>query len=390
MILDTGIEHLHAIELPTPFPVGPVSVYLADAPGDPLTLIDTGPLNPDTSAALEDDLGRLGYAPSDLERIVISHAHVDHCGFARDLVDASGAQVLTHPWNVAAVGDFEADRDQRISFYAGLLIEAAVPVGGDAGVGTITGGMKAYSRPVAVKERWRRVAACAWPATTGGCCTPRATRRGLICLYEPGSGTLLSSDHLLAGISSNPVVEPPPPGQTVRLRSLVVYQESLRRVAAMEISAGAARPRAGHPRCCGLVAQRMAFHAQRLGQVVDALRAGAHTTWEVTEVLFPGRSPLDTFLAVSEVVGHLDVLEMEGKIVAERHDGVVPGGWHPRPPSARRPRPPAWGAQVYSPNSSKIPHRSRMTGQSGLSAFPWRSSRAASMPAPRAPTTSCQ
>jgi hypothetical protein len=79
----------------------------------------------------------------------------------------------------------------------------------------------------------------------------------------------------------------------------------------------------------GLVAQRTAFHTQRLGHVLDALTAGAHTTWEVVQVLFPGRPPLDTFLAVSEVVGHLDVLEMEGKIVAERQDGVV--SWRPAP-----------------------------------------------------------
>ena len=43
---------------------------------------------------------------------------------------------------------------------------------------------------------------------------------GLICLYEPAGRTLLSSDHLLAGISSNPVVEPPPPGRDERLLSL--------------------------------------------------------------------------------------------------------------------------------------------------------------------------
>jgi hypothetical protein len=31
----------HRLPLPTPFPVGPINVYLAE--GDPLTLVDTGP-----------------------------------------------------------------------------------------------------------------------------------------------------------------------------------------------------------------------------------------------------------------------------------------------------------------------------------------------------------
>ena len=42
---------------------------------------------------------------------------------------------------------------------------------------------------------------------------------GLVCLYEPEGGTLLSSDHLLADISSNPVVEPPLPGEQQRPKS---------------------------------------------------------------------------------------------------------------------------------------------------------------------------
>jgi hypothetical protein len=56
---------------------------------------------------------------------------------------------------------------------------------------------------------------------------------------------------------------------------------------------------------------------------MDTLRRAARTTWEITDALFPNRAPLDTFLAVSEVIGHLDVLEMEGKIVGQRVDGVL-------------------------------------------------------------------
>jgi hypothetical protein len=43
----------------------------------------------------------------------------------------------------------------------------------------------------------------------------------------------------------------------------------------------------------------------------------------VTYALFPDRSPLDTFLAVSELIGHLDLLEMEGRIAGEEKRGVI-------------------------------------------------------------------
>jgi hypothetical protein len=66
-----------------------------------------------------------------------------------------------------------------------------------------------------------------------------------------------------------------------------------------------------------------------MARVLDALRDDAQTTWDVTYALFPDRSPLDTFLAVSEVIGHLDLLEIEGKIQGEEKDGVIL--WEPSP-----------------------------------------------------------
>ena len=323
MILDTTLEHLHAIELPTPFPVGPITVYLADAPGELITLVDTGPRTSETQAALEAGLAGLGHAPADLARIIVTHAHVDHFGLAADLAAASGAQVLAHPWNVPALGDYDADREWRVAFYAGLLRQAAVPAENRRAVGWVTEGMKGFAGRVAVdgtldEGDCLRLAGRDWQVLH----TPGHSI-GLVCLYEPASRTLLSSDHLLAGISSNPVVEPPPPGQTERPRSLALYKASLLRVAAMEIDLALPSHGPAIRDVAGLVGQRMEFHEQRLARVLEALRNGARTTWEVTLALFPNRSPLDTFLAVSEVIGHLDLLEIEGEIVGEQAEGVI-------------------------------------------------------------------
>lgn len=316
-------KHLHAIELPTPYPVGPVTVYLADAPDEPLTLIDTGPHTNETRAALEAGLGGLGYCTSALERIVISHAHADHFGLAAHLVAASGAQVLTHSWNIAALGDCQEDREHRVAFYASLLQEAAVPADIMIAIGQATRGVNRFARPVTVDLGLEE-----------GDELPLAGRRwqilhtpghaaGLICLYEPVSRTVLSSDHLLADISSNPVVEPPLPGQTERPRSLALYTRSLQRVAAMDVAQ--ALPSHGpiiHD-VAGLVAERLAFHRQRMDRILAVLHSGARTTWDVTSALFPERPPLDTFLAISEVIGHLDLLQAEGSIEGQQSDGVI-------------------------------------------------------------------
>lgn len=322
MSMETGLPSLHALELPTPFPVGPITVYLADAPGEPLTLIDTGPRTTETRSALEEAMAVVGHSPADLERIVLTHAHVDHFGLAGDLARRSGATVWTHPWNIAEVGPFDGERERRVEFYRGLLHQAAVPPEMMHSVDWVTRGMTHFARPVRVTDPVNEgdilpLAGRRWQVLH----TP-GHARGLICLYEPISRTLISSDHLLAEISSNPVVEPPLPGQIERPRSLALYQDSLRRVAALSIE----RALPGHgpviDDVAGLVERRLAFHRRRMARILEVLDEGA-TTWELVQILFPTRSPLDTFLAVSEVIGHLDLLELEGQIAAREEAGIL-------------------------------------------------------------------
>lgn len=331
MTQNASLEHLHAVELPTPFPVGPITVFLCDGLDEPLTLIDTGPHTPEARAALEAGLAHFGYSLANLERIVVTHAHADHFGMAAELVAESQARVLSHAWNLLALGHYDADREQRTAFYADLLRQAAVPTEIMAAVGGATRGVRRFARPVEVDVSLvdgdtLHLAGRDWQVLH----TP-GHAAGLICLYEPDSQTLLSSDHLLADISSNPVVEPPPPGQTERPRSLALYKASLERIAAIGIE----RALPSHGPVIydvpGLVQQRLVFHERRVARVLAALRDGARTTWDVAYALFPDRSPLDTFLAVSETIGHLDLLEMEGRISAEKADGAIVWRLVPQP-----------------------------------------------------------
>ena len=57
-------DGIFQIVLPTPWPVGPVNVYLID--DEPLTLFDTGPIDGSSFAALELGLAECGYRVEDL------------------------------------------------------------------------------------------------------------------------------------------------------------------------------------------------------------------------------------------------------------------------------------------------------------------------------------
>src|SRR5712692_5715410 len=85
------------ISLPTPFYIGPVNVYLIAE--DPITIIDTGPKTKEAVEALRAGWRAEGFLVSDIRRIVLTHAHEDHCRLARSLRDeAKNAEVLIHDW----------------------------------------------------------------------------------------------------------------------------------------------------------------------------------------------------------------------------------------------------------------------------------------------------
>ncbi|OQY20368.1 MAG: hypothetical protein B6I35_10555 [Anaerolineaceae bacterium 4572_32.2] len=243
MTYPTTPSYLYTFSVPTPFPVGPVNLYLAE--GEPLTLLDAGPRYDPARKALTEALAERGYRVADLQRLILTHAHPDHCGLAAELVRESGAEVMAH-----------AETD-------------------------------------------------------------------LICLYQPQRRLLLSGDHLLRDISSNPLVEPPAPGQTERPRRLVEYMAQLRRVAEMDIALtlpGHGPPITDHR---ALIRERLAFHEKRARHILETMGDEALTTHEIVSQLFSGLDPINHFLAISEVIGHLQWLEVEGRVTRREQGGVA-------------------------------------------------------------------
>src|SRR6266700_8203081 len=108
------------ITLPTPFYIGPVNVYLVAE--DPPTLIDTGPKTKEAIEALRDGVRRAGFRVADIRRIVLTHAHEDHCGLARSLRDqAKDAEVLVHDWETGhRAARLEYDENRALLARAGL------------------------------------------------------------------------------------------------------------------------------------------------------------------------------------------------------------------------------------------------------------------------------
>ncbi len=63
-----------------------------------VTIVDTGLKG--KAASILKEVKRLGYAPSDIANIIITHHHADHAGSLAELKKATGARILAHPSDV--------------------------------------------------------------------------------------------------------------------------------------------------------------------------------------------------------------------------------------------------------------------------------------------------
>jgi glyoxylase-like metal-dependent hydrolase (beta-lactamase superfamily II) len=313
------VEHLPDriahVALPTPFPVGPVNCYvLLD---EPVTVVDPGMLWADSTRLLEATLAANGRGIGDIDQVVITHGHPDHYGAAGWLADAADASVVCGRAEVSKITQ-AADRATMVDVVARLGIPATMRDTFRA----FYDGVRQLSHPI--DQRRLRLLDDGDTLRAGGRhwdvhVTPGHSV-GHVSLYDPAQRVLLSGDHLLACITPNPVLEPDAATVEGRRRSLVEYLASLDRF--VRIDPVLVLP--GHgPRFHDVPALTEAMrhhHDSRADEILQAIRRlGEATPYELSGELFPHIKDFSVMLGVSEVVGHLDLLEDDGRLV--RSDG---------------------------------------------------------------------
>ena len=307
------IKNLHCISLPTPFPVGPVNVYLSlDAP---VTLIDTGPKDDAARHALEEGLRAHGCRVEDLEQIILTHHHVDHTGLTAELAARSHARVFTHPFNLPWLAEPMTTRTKHAPFYRRLFREGDVPEQILKEIEMISMTVAHWAEPFAGAHAIEECDEVNFARSRWTVFHTPGHAGGLICLWEPRSRTLLANDHILKNISSNAIIEPPESLDASRPKRLLEYMRELERMA--KLAPALVLPGHGETfaEASSLVAERLAFHRSRAATVHELLKAQPGSLWQLTRALFPElRTGMDFFLGLSEAQGHLDMLMEEKKV----------------------------------------------------------------------------
>jgi glyoxylase-like metal-dependent hydrolase (beta-lactamase superfamily II) len=327
---EVGIVRL---AIPTPFQVGRVNAYLIE--DSPLTLIDSGPNSAKALDELEQALAARGHAIEDIELLVITHQHMDHFGLASILARRSGAEVAALDRLAPFLAGYGRETDLDDRFAEQTMLRHGIPPEIVTALRAVSAGFRAWGSRVEVTR----------PLADGSELALRD--RTLRVLHRPGHSpsdtvflddrseiggpsVLLAAVHLIAHISSNPLLARPlgaradyesPPAP--RPQALIAYLASLERTRAMELSLvlpGHGRPITDH---VSLIDERFRLHRRRAEKIHGLIASQPRTAHEIAQELWGNVAVTQAYLTLSEVLGHVDLLLEDGRVVERERDGVA-------------------------------------------------------------------
>jgi glyoxylase-like metal-dependent hydrolase (beta-lactamase superfamily II) len=313
---------IHRLEIPTPFLVGRVNCYLID--DDPLTLVDTGPNSGKSLDTLSRALADHGRQIEDLGLIVITHQHVDHLGLLEILARRSRAEIAALDLLVPYLEDFTASAAADDEFALAMLRRHGAPADLAAVLGSISAAYRSYGSGGNVTRALHDGDQIALRGRTLRVLHRPGHSPSDTILFDEQRQILISGDHLLAGISSNPLVSRPlgSGAAAERPHALIDYRASLRATRALPaklVLAGHGEPITDHAE---LIEERFRGHERRARKLLRMLGSEPLSAFELAQQMWGNVAVAQAYLTISEVLGHIDLLIARGA-VSEVDDGRI-------------------------------------------------------------------
>ena len=325
MLTQATEQGIHRLAIPTPFQVGRINAYLIE--DSPLTLIDSGPNSGKALDELEQALAARGHAIEDIELLVITHQHIDHFGLASILARRSGAEVAALAGLAPYLSDFRAAAELDDRFAEQTMLLHGIPADVVTALRAVSASFRAWGAAVTVTR----------PLRDGEELELRD--RSLRVLHRPGHSpsdtvlhdesrsTMLAADHLIKHISSNPLLARPLGVSSdydgPRPQALITYIDSLEQTRAMDLALvlpGHGEPIDDH---VALIDKRLRMHDRRAEKIHGLIATEPRTAHEIAIELWGNIAVTQAYLTLSEVLGHVDLLLADGRIVERESDGVV-------------------------------------------------------------------
>lgn len=312
-----SVRHIRVIPIPMPgFPdLKTANVYVVGA--GPITLIDTGPKYPTSLNFLTQTLQTYGFNLSDVERIIITHGHVDHFGLAAGIRREAGKPIPCYvhaedAWRLSTA-NLEEDvfSDEALDYMARMDL----PEHEIARMRRRYAMIKDFCDPLDDYRLMEGGAAFAGDGYHLRVIHTPGHSPGNCCIYECEQHILFSGDHILKHTTPNPLMEI----SRSRLKdpgyqSLPVYLASLDKLGGL--AARYAFPgHGGHIEDLpAIIAAYHAHHRKRLERIWHTLRRGGpRAIYQLMGDIFPRVPEGDVMLAVSETAVHMEMLVKVGR-----------------------------------------------------------------------------
>jgi len=312
---------IHRLAIPTPFAVGRVNVYLIE--DEPLTLVDAGPNSGTAFDELQRGLMGLGHSLEDIELVILTHQHIDHLGLVSLVARRSGAEVAAIDVAVPFVENYSREAEADDDFARDIMLRHGIPKDVASALRSVSQAFRAWGAPAKVTR----------PLRDGD--DMRFRDRVLSVHHRPGHSPsdtvfhdgerriLIAADHLLKHISSNPLITRPLDGSQDRPQALVAYLESLRKTREMDVEIvlpGHGEPVTDHR---ALIDERLALHERRSDKIYRLIVERPRSAYELAQALWGNVAVTQAYLTLSEVLGHMDVLQGAGRVRELSRAGVA-------------------------------------------------------------------
>jgi glyoxylase-like metal-dependent hydrolase (beta-lactamase superfamily II) len=304
---------LHRIDLPTPYVVGPVNVWLHK--GDACVLIDAGPVTRDGFGLLEKGLKKAKVAWRDIDAVLVTHGHLDHFGMARRIRDLARAKVYAHQEEKAFLEGFPATHRAVVRAYGEASLAHGYPADAYARVAAYYGDSLANGDAlpvdVAVQNGDRlefgsfALEVLHTPGHTSGSC----------CYYDRRRRALFTGDTVLEYITPVSFFRSASPWKTGPSH----YLRSLDKLKAVDVKEACPGHRASFRRFAEALKRIERHIALRKKRVLAAVGRPI-SAYDATVAAFRQDGLAGRWLSFAETLGLLEMLEEEGRV---RRDGAL-------------------------------------------------------------------
>lgn len=314
------MELAKQIELSSPFWKETVNCY-ALLDGE-LTLIDPGPATEQAYTELATALDEYDRSIENIERILITHPHMDHYGLASRLASESGAKVLSNVDAIERLGAPGKFFERRQKVLGSFLVSMGLP---ESLAKEVSGPPESSSGNI-VPVNVNRGLADNETIDVGTALevvqTPGHTQ-GALCFISSEYDVTFTGDHVMADFQSSPLLTLNPRDRSTRARSLPNYINSLNKLRPLAGTRGYGGHHGPISDVPARIDQILDHHNTRKNRVAEILSdQGPKTAFEVMQEMFSDLPVKYMFSGMSEAIGHLDLLEDEEQIET-RDDGDV-------------------------------------------------------------------